>query len=938
MSGRVTESAAGNTKHTVGRSLTIAAQSAPLLLWSIISVTPLATAAAADTRVKLADASAQIQLKIQAQPLAAALQEFARQSGVQIIFFSKLTEGHDAPALNGRYTTENALDALLNGTDLTFHQLDEKTIQVEPKAASHKAPTRTSSTRTMLQSMNDGPSGSGEAFVLAQGASPPASGPPEKSSSAELATGTPTEPSRIEEVVVTAQKREERLQDVPISMNVVTADEIRQRGLVGAEDYLRGMPGVNQMAGYYGETIVIRGIETSPGYLENFASGTPVATYFGETPTTTSAGLAGGSNIDLKLVDVGRVEVLRGPQGTAFGDSSLGGAVRVIPVAPKLNQFEGMISAGYSVTSGTGGDNDNVQAVLNLPLIEGALAVRAVGYTYNDSGFIRNVAGSDTKFQAYSAQVGQVATNAEHVGDRTFNGGRVAALLQIGDNLKITGTYLRQTTELDGQPHSGTSDASNAGFATLGPYDQALAQLAPQQVLRGQNLGLLLTDIHLSNLTLEYNLGWGDLLATGSYIDSSSTSDTLIQLASFPGQRGAGPHRETDGEIRLVTKLDGPWNFIVGLYGQKTSDFTLFDYWWFQSPAVELAEFNTADPYMGNYADRRELRQRAAYGEVSWKFLRDFTLTAGTRVYKYDRSDDVVTTGPIFGNEDSPSSAKASGTSWRGNLSYKPYEDMLVYATWSQGFRLGKPQPGLPESLCGDPNGIVKGTEGTTNVSIDSTRVVNSDNVENYELGTKLSLLNRRLSLSADIYRMNWNGLPVSVNAPSLAQGGCGLTYVANAGKAKSQGVEFEGNFYITPAFRLDLGASYIDAGLTQDVPSLNAVAGDRLPGSPKVNGSLALQYGFNVVGHESWVRADSVYVGDLYGDLQQTPGTKAGGYFTVGFAGGISINKNLALKLEITNLTDADNFVFRNYVDSGPNYGYRLRPRTVGFQLESNF
>jgi outer membrane receptor protein involved in Fe transport len=742
----------------------------------------------------------------------------------------------------------------------------------------------------------------------------------------------------LAEIIVTAQKRAERLSDVPISMDVVTAGEISQRGLVGAADYLRGMPGVNEMAGAYGDTIVIRGIETSPGYEENFASGSPVATYFGETPTGTSAGMAGGSNIDIKLVDIARVEVLRGPQGTAFGDSSLGGAVRVIPAAPKLDQFEGLMSAGYSDTTGTGGDNYNYQAILNVPLIDGRVAIRAVGYTFSDTGFVRDVAASDPKFAAYSGQVGQQVADADHVGDTTFNGARVAVLYQATDDFKITASYLRQTTEIDGQPHSGTSDQTTEGLATLGPYGQALPDLATQQETRGQKLGILLTDIRLSNLTADYDLGWADLLATGSYIDSSSTSVIQVQIPGFPSQRGVGPHHETDDEIRLVSKLDGAWNFLAGLYYQNSVDRLLSDYWWFESPAVELTSFGTANPDMGYYFDRRALQQKAAYGEVSWKFLPDFTLTGGTRLYRYERSDQVLTAGPIFGSEDSPSTASASGSSWRANLSYKPNDAALIYATWSQGFRLGKPQPGLPQAICGDPNGIVSGTEGTTNVSIASTRIVNSDTIANYELGTKLSFLDRRLSISADVFRMDWDGLPVSVNAPTPAQGGCGLSYVANAGKAKSQGVEFQASYYLTSRLRADFGTSFIDAKLAQDVPSLAAVSGDRLPGAPQTNGSFALQYAFFIAGHSAWVRADTAYVGTFYADLQETSQTKAGGYFTVGASGGVDLKPHLALRVTATNLTNNDSFVFRNFTDLGPQYGYRLRPLTIGMQVDSAF
>src|SRR5262249_48739166 len=154
----------------------------------------------------------------------------------------------------------------------------------------------------------------------------------------------------------------------PVSIAAITSEEINRRGLVSAEDYLRGIPGVNQGSAMSGSSVVIRGLETSPSF-QNFSSGPTVATYFGETPTPDSGGLSNNGSVDIKLVDMQRVEVLRGPQGTSFGNSSLGGAVRTIPVAPNLERFEGKVAANYSVTSGTGGGNDLFQAIGNFPLI-----------------------------------------------------------------------------------------------------------------------------------------------------------------------------------------------------------------------------------------------------------------------------------------------------------------------------------------------------------------------------------------------------------------------------------------------------------------------------------------------------------------------------------------------------------------------------------------
>lgn len=875
-----------------------------------------------------------LKLSIERKSLRDALNDWAQQTGYQLI--AEIRGDYVAPEVEGWLTAQEALERLLTGTPLTYQWMGERLVAVMERSqvvlAAWIAPGSKQTVIRVARLSGNEP----ERVRLA--ADDQSVAQTNQGSRNERRTrDAESDMEVVEEIVVTAQKRAERLQDVPISMNVVTEDEIRRRGLVSSGDYLRGMPGVSEVPGYYGDTIVIRGIETSPGYLANFGSGTQVATYFGETPTAGSAGMAGGSNIDLKLVDIERVEVLRGPQGTAFGDASLGGAVRAIPMLPKLTQFEGNVTAGYSETGDTGGANHSVQGVVNLPLVDAKLAIRAVGYTFRDRGYIQNVAGSDSTFQAYSEDVGQEAVDADHVGDRFFNGGRVSALFQATDRLQFSATFLRQTTEIDGQPHTGTSDAATAGLATLGPYQQAVPVLAPEQTIRGEKLGILLTDINLSNVTVQYSLGWGDVLATTSHVEGSSSSVTELQIPGLPSQRGVGPHRETTGEVRLASNLDGAWDFLVGLYGQKSKDSVLFDYWWFRSPDVGLAVANGGNRYFGDYDDERALKQRAAYGQVSWEFLENLTLTGGVRAYKYDRDTHVVTTGLLFGPLDSRTESDASGESWRGNLSYKPNDDTLFYATFSEGFRLGKSQPGLPEANCGNGSGIVRGTEGTTNVTIAATRIVNSDFIESYELGTRFALLDRRLTLSADVYRMEWTGVPVSVNAPAPPDG-CGLTYVTNAGKAKSQGVEFQANYTMARGFRIDLGASYVDAALTQDVPSLAAVSGDRLPGSPKVNGTLGVQYALNIADREGWVRVDATHVGTFYGDLQQTPETRAGGFTTLAVSGGVNLTPNLSVRLDVRNLTNKDEYVFRNFTNTGPQYGYPLQPRTVGVQLNASF
>lgn len=744
------------------------------------------------------------------------------------------------------------------------------------------------------------------------------------STMAQPTTDSSDDSRLLEEIIVTATKRSVSIMDVPISITAITAEEIDQRGFVSAQDYLRGIPGVNQTEDPVGSSIIIRGLETSPSF-QNYSSGTTVATYFGETSTTNSAGLAGNTNVDIKLVDIERVEVLRGPQGTSFGNSSLGGAVRTIPVAPNLVEIEGEVSGGLSQTSGYGSGNHMLQGVINVPLIKDMLAIRATTYQFEDSGIYRNTASTDPVIQAAAAEYGAeaFANDEDDVGQSKFTGGRISALYQPTDNFTMSLMYLSQKTEIDGN-----------ALANNGSFTQAVFGVDPLHRIRGQTGAASDMDIEIFNLTMEYDFGWASLLATYSDLESGALNTSSFSQSTpiWPlSYLQDGAHDENSFEVRLTSQLYGPWNYLVGIYAEELDDDAVFDYRW-QGSDPDTALF---PPDTGVYDDVRNLKQKAAFGEVSWNLLENFTFTGGARFYDYSRHARVETSGALFGEDLSLVEADASGNTFKANLSYIPNEDTLLYATWSEGFRLGKPQPGLPAGACDvDNDGIIDGSD----VPIESTKSLESDEVDNLEIGGKFTLLEDRLVITADIYRINWDGVPFRTSAPDLPDG-CGFTYNANAGSAESQGVEFQANWYATDALRVDFGASTIDAQLSEDAPLLDGLKGDRLPGSPEFNANFGLQYAWAIAGRDTYVRADSIYVGEFYGDLQESEATRAGDYIKIDLNGRVAVTDSLDLDLYVTNLTDEDAYTFRGTFDSGrSDFGFRMRPRTIGMRLHYSF
>ncbi len=857
---------------------------------------------------------------IESQPLGDALNAFAQQSGLQVVFYSAIGEGLVAPRLSGEFSPQAALDQLLANTSLSYEFADARSVIIRAKG------------------MKGASLAEGQGSATASATSSSAAMRLVRSSPASSATGKAEQTKdegreaakeserQIDEVIVTATKRVQNVRDVPLSIAVVGNQDIERRGLIGMEDYLRSIPGVNQIdRGGQDNAIVIRGITTSPEF-ENFTSAPTVATYFDETPITGAAGRSAGG-IDVRPVDIDRIEVLRGPQGTAYGSASLGGALRIIPAKPKLDGFAAKVAASYSDTGRFGDDNSMIQAVFNVPLVIDKLAVRAVGYRYDESGYYRNVAGSDPAFLA-RAQGWGIADSIrgyvqDDIGRMVSTGGRLSALWQPTDRLNLSLTYLTQKIEQDGRP-----------VAYLGTYEQTQLPLAPDTRARGETGEVADTDIDLASLVVNYDFGWATLTSATSSIDSGSQySVDYTGLLGFPiSVANPSDFKSFTSETRLASKLDGRFQFLGGLFYEDVDE-----------EGSQLADGPGApapNPFRTNpmytLFNSRQLYQRAVFGELSYDLTSKITATVGARYFDYDKDDRLLREGGAYNVPYGTgvlqiARTQESGVSRKANLSYKPAKDALLYASWSEGFRLGRPTAGVPSVSC-DTNG--DGLLDGTTTTIESTTRINSDFLDNYELGGKFSLLDRRVVIDTAVYHIDWNGLPITTLA-----GTCPVSYVANVGAATSEGAEFQASVFATEGLRFDFGAGYTKAELAKDAPRLpgSPKKGARLPASPEISANLAAQYDFSVVGYKAFVRADSFYVGKFYGDLLEQPLTAAGDYIKVDTRAGVAI-RNLSVEIFVRNLTNEDAFTWRGLSNANSSYGYRLRPRTFGIQLGYTF
>ena len=737
-------------------------------------------------------------------------------------------------------------------------------------------------------------------------------------SEAQVTTGTlsgPSDPqgttqssqgqSHLSEVLVTATRRTTNLQVTPEAISVLSGLDVDQRHLVDMEDYLAELPGVSfQGRGADSNTITIRGI----GLGSQLDPNSPVSSYFGEVPLTGLGNPANGNqagNGDLRMVDIQRVEVLRGPQGTLYGSGSLGGTVRTIPNAPDLRSVEATVAANYSVTGSFDGENNMVQAVANAPLIEGKLALRMVAYRFFDDGYIHNVPVTDPTPEVTAAvQAGAFVQNKDHVGSDLTDGVRVSALWQPTDALSATFTYTNQRDHQDGMLAVQTS--------LPGPYLQSRTQVGDA----GNSDEYIDANLSFSNIVLKYDFSWGSFLDSTSWVQDTADSDTELSFYGPPFVGESAPNRLdthlfTD-EVRFTSKFNGPFQLLAGVYYEDENSFNNLMILWSGYPPPPASD------YFESIYSRDIQKQKAAFGELSFTPFEPLTLTAGARVFRFESSTPLYTS---LGMPQPQQGTGASTSSWTGKLdvAYKINKQLFAYALWSQGFR--KPiLQSLPPGLL-NPDGTVSFVDGINRVV--PTGLLKPDNVDNYEIGVKFRSADERLRASLTGFIINWHGIPIVPSLTTIL--GYGLYF--NAGEAKSKGVEFESAAILPDDLILQLSGSWVDSVLAKSAPGLGN-EGARLPGSAPYNAHAGLEKRFVISQRDAFVRADYTFVSKYYSQFQQT-GFSSGDYSLIDLTSGITVN-NVEYGLFVKNLLNRDDFTWVDNIFA-KDLAYRLHPRIVG-------
>jgi outer membrane receptor protein involved in Fe transport len=630
----------------------------------------------------------------------------------------------------------------------------------------------------------------------------------------------------LQEIVVTAEKRESTVQDTPISMTAVSGEQLQQEGISGITGIIETVPGLSMRTAGAGQTeLEMRGLSSSGG------SSPTVGFYLDDYPLTpAAAALNGKVVIDPDLFDLNRVEVLRGPQGTLYGSGSMGGTVKLVTNVPKLNEFEGEVEVIGSGMSG-GGFNRGGNLMLNVPLINDVLAMRVVVTDKFTDGWISRYVESDFPPPTNPGPCGPgwtgcvrgnvAAVPATDIVPRVnwerLQGGRVEALAQPTSELKITTTAIYQKitmgdySEYDAPP--GNPDAHYQPFNADEPiYDE----------------------FKLYGLTASYDFPFAQLTSATAYYtrEENQTQDTSEALYSVEGLFGGVPTQfynipfnETDStrqfseEIRLASTGDGPLQWIGGFFFSKFE--SIFTEYNASVPLAYLSVGGAAanpDGIIYQAHNPYHIKQYAVFGQGEYSFADHWKLTAGLRWYKFDSRADEETAGFATDSGNAAATlnsftASNSGVNPKVTVSYEQNHDLTLYGTIARGFRPGGINQQIPASIC--------------NLT---TETYGPDSTWNYEVGEKAKTLGGRLVVNADFYYIRWNQVQQLANQP------CGYPLTQNAGTAQSYGPEIELTALLTQELTLTLTGTYTHADLTSVNPSLTEADPAFVPGLPILN------------------------------------------------------------------------------------------------------
>ena len=686
----------------------------------------------------------------------------------------------------------------------------------------------------------------------------------------------------LEEIIVTATKREVNMQNVAQSISALSSDDLKKMRAIDMKGVINAFSGVSMVTSQPQQNeITMRGLTSGTG---EWYSDSQVAVYLDEQPMTTAS-----QQVNIRGVDMERIESLQGPQGTMYGSSSQAGTIRYISNKPNHNGISGQLETSYGFTEG-GDDSYDLNGHLNIPLIDDQLAMRVVAYQSRDGGYVDNLYGQSLSGNFDNADlVGGVGGVDKNQNEASIAGGRIAFLWEMADDWSGLLTVVGEQSKYDG--HWDTDPSLGDHKITAFADDQSDSKW------------------YSAAFNLTGDLGFAELSATVTHLerDISYLHDQNVYNqykdrtyhtvdAAYPSRYDTDYNRslwfneqnqERDAlEIRLASLGDSRLSWVAGVFYED-----VYDEWYAGTVHENLADTASAaaasayvaynqleaeylsDPNVsyGNIFERT-VQQTALFAEVSYDISDHFALRVGSRWSEYKRDTSDAYYYPFKLDESENTRSKIDDSIYKVALQYQIDDDRMVYALYSQGFRLGGQNA---------PRAVASGFVNQT---------YDSDTLDNYELGIKSQWFDNRLQVNSQLFHMVWSDYQTNISGDDnwYDHG------TVNAGDAEVTGLELDialqasenlkikaNVFFARPEFKDDIVYSaapdqqaFLPNG--DENPNFDGYdieAGMRMPNSPKYKGWLSINYDIpDLFGGDAWVYFETSYQAESWNEIYNIP------------------------------------------------------------------
>jgi iron complex outermembrane receptor protein len=776
-----------------------------------------------------------------------------------------------------------------------------------------------------------------------------------------FAADTATPSGELEEITVTAQKRSESQQDVPLSMTTFSSVALEKKGINTFFDYATKVPNLAFAPTGDGvgtaRTVSIRGV--SGNNVTSF--------YIDDTPLPDS--------IDPRVLDIDHIEVLRGPQGTLYGARSMGGLVRIVTKEPDINNFSATVHGGVSDTARTDQPNYTGDGVVNIPLIQDHAALRLSAFYDEEAGYFKrsyctNPAAAMALACTPLATTG--ITTVDNVGAIDTYGGAASLTLKLGDSLTITPRIMQQRGDYNGFPMADYPTVTGNGIGypvpTPGAGAPTPSTMLPSSFTQARWFNVPeggYDDWTLTSIGVHWKTDIGELVSSSAYFSRKvveTEDETDFVYAAITSGAGGEPqpssiteekdYQEFVQEVRFVSALQGPVQFVAGGYYSDTHGRLPFAAYYPGATAPGLdatllgpggGQLTPGYPNLIFAQDfHTDIKEPAVFGELSYQPIERLKLTAGLRWYQVKTSSEGYEMGLATGGGSAivspPDSQTESGVNPKFEADYHLTPDQMIYVNAAKGFRPGGIVPIVPSGEAGtatDCTAALKHVDD--NITIAQTRSFQSDSLWNYEIGTKTEWLNHRLSVDAAAFYIKWNNIQQEILLS------CGFQYTANAGAAVSKGGELEIRARPTDPLEMSLGLGYQDAKITEVGAGSPQTVGSPIYQVPDWTGNGSVSYTTELTSTWKMVSgADYSYIGRSFSgnndpsDPRLRPAYRlinARFAFDHGPLEVALVGKNLAN--EVANLGDSRSLAAET---PGRPRLFVNQPRTIGLEFRQSF